>query len=63
MHNRIPVTRVYRMQNLNHPSLDLAAADPVFPIPFGVFDQGGQVGPQKLENENSVLVLAPEVLV
>lgn len=56
------MTGVDARENLDHPPLELAGGDgPV--VLGGVSDDGCQVGPEELEDEDGVLVVAPEVLV
>jgi len=57
MHDHIPVALIHSTQSLQHPPLNLTDGDATFS------DHIGEVGSEKLEHENRVLVLAPEELV
>lgn len=68
MDNGIAMTRIEPIQDLDHPSLDLSDGNPSTStlsvrVPLGVGDDGGEISREELEDEDGVLIFAPEVLV
>ena len=63
MHDHAAVTRVDTAKDLQHPPLRLPDREAVVGVLAGVGDDGGEVGPEVLEDEHGVFVLSPEVLV
>lgn len=62
MEDHVAVTGVDARENLDHPALELAGGEGLVGL-GGVSDDGCQVGPEELEDEDGVFVVAPEVLV
>ncbi|KAL8139842.1 hypothetical protein V2J09_005863 [Rumex salicifolius] len=62
VNNRIPVTSIHTVQNLNHPPLDLAGGDPSLKRAFCLRNHRFQIGGEELEDEYDIFVVLPEVV-